>query len=137
MGYLVLVAWLIQAVAGVWLLTRWLRDGGRGVSVGIAHVALVGASLAAWIVFLVTGAVMWAWISFVVLTVALFVGDSLLIGRQRQRVERVNGLWRDYGAAIAAVFRRRMPALVVFHALFSPVVYFGCLAVCIGATIAG
>jgi hypothetical protein len=42
---------------------------------------------------------------------------------------------RNYPVAIAAIFRGEMPPRVTFHALFSGVVSFGCLGVCIAATV--
>ena len=136
MAYLVLLAGLIQAAVGVSLLVGWLRHGRRRPAVVVGHVAVVTVSLALWIAFSATGLVALAWTAFAVLTVGLTIGDMLLAARARRGVASKT-TWADYGSSIAAVFRGRMPRRVTFHALFSPVVYFPMLAVCIGATIAG
>ena len=138
----VLIAWIVQAAVGVALLIGWMRhrrSGPAGRAGGVpllAHVGLVLVALGLWIAFLLTGSAWLAWTTFALLTVALSFGDVLLVRRARRMAgERAPSL-RDYGAAISAVFRGRMPGRVTFHALFSPVVYFSCLGVCIGATIA-
>ncbi len=126
----------VQMTAGVVLLTRVLRAG-HGIGTAVAsHVGSGVAALVFWLLFVATGVVLWAWLTFVALTVGNTVGDGLLRDRARRLSGRSDGLWRDYGAAIAAVFRGQMPGLVTFHALFAGVVYFGCLGICIGATIA-
>ena len=135
MGYVVLGAWVIQAGVGVWLFARWLFGGGGGAGTVVTHVAVAAASLVAWMAFVVTGAVAWGWVAFAIVTAGNAIGDSMLVRRHRRRAG-TRGFRRDYGAAIAAVFRGRMPRPVAFHALFAGVVYFTCLGVCIGATIA-
>lgn len=135
MEYVVLGAWVIQAAVGVWLFVRWIFGGGGRAGTVVTHVVGAVASLVAWIVFVVTGGLAWAWAAFAVVTVANAVGDTMLRGRERRRAGST-GFWRDYGAAIASVFRGRMPPAVAFHAAFAGVVYFTCLGVAIGATIA-
>lgn len=103
----------------------------------MTHVALGVGALALWVTSTVTGVLVWAWAAFALLTVGNGVGDSLLIARSRRTRRRSEGFFPDYGAAIAGVFRGEMPWTVVFHALFSGVVYFTCLGVCIGATMSG
>ncbi|RAF63540.1 hypothetical protein DN546_34615 [Burkholderia multivorans] len=71
-----------------------------------------------------------------VLCIGIPFGDVLMMHRSRRiRGERRPGL-RDYGAAIGDVFAGRMPAKVAFHALFGGLVFFGSIAVAIGATAA-
>lgn len=71
------------------------------------------------------------------LTFGIGFGDAMMVRRFRGLVGETRPGMRDYGAAIGDVFTGRMPAKVTFHAAFSAVVYFGSIAVAIGATIAG
>ena len=76
-----------------------------------------------------------------VLTLAGFMlaipfGETMMVRRSRRLRGITSPSGGDYGRAIADVFRGRMPPKVAFHSLFSPVVFFSCLGVCIGATIA-
>ncbi|GGC84401.1 hypothetical protein GCM10011512_09040 [Tersicoccus solisilvae] len=109
---------------------------GRSASTVLTHVGLSLTGLALWIGFLVSGNVLPAWLALAAITAGNSLGDSLLIARGRRLTGERRGFWPDYGAAIAAVFRGRMPRTVIFHALFAGVVFFSCLGVCIGATIA-
>lgn len=138
MALFVLVAWIIQALVGVWLFAGWVRHGrGASASAVLTHAALGFVGLGLWIVYVATGGLAWAWLAFAAMTVGNVIGDSvMLIGRTRRLHGGSQGYWKDYGAAVQATLRRRLPPKVVFHTLFSAVVYFPCLAVCIGATIA-
>ncbi|MEH0108991.1 hypothetical protein V6N00_04570 [Tersicoccus sp. MR15.9] len=149
MALVVLAAWVVQAAAGVILLMRWLRrsealrrseglrrPSGRPASAVLTHVGLSVAGLALWIAFLASGSVLPAWLAFAAITVGNGLGDSLLIARGRRLTGERRGFRADYGAAIVAVFRGRMPRVVTFHALFAGVVWFACLGVCVGATVA-
>lgn len=138
MAIFVLVAWIVQAAVGVWLLVGWIRHGrGASASAVLSHVVLGVAGLAMWIAFVQTDALAWAWLAFAAMTIGNAIGDSvMLIGRTRRLRGESLGFWRDYGAAVSATFRGEFPRHVVFHTLFSAVVYFPCLGVCIGATVA-
>lgn len=134
MEHVVTALFAIQAIAGVMLLTGWWRHGRAIAPRVLTHVALGLVGLGTWVTFTITGAVVWGWIAFAAITVGNGVGDSLMIRRFRRQRGYAAGMWSDYGAAIAAVFRGRMPRTVAFHALFAGVVYFTTLGVCIGAT---
>jgi hypothetical protein len=134
-AYIVLIAWIVQASVGISMFVGWLRHGRHGAGPMLTHVGVVLVALALWAAFIVTGSVIAAWSTFVVLTVALTFGDIMLIARSRRLTGRTT-FWKDYGAAIAKTFRGMLPRRVTFHALFSPVVYFLCLGVCMGATVA-
>ena len=137
MEYVVLGTWIVQGAVGVVLLTGWLRHArGRNASTVLTHVALSLAGLVAWVWFLLSGTVIPAWIALGTLTVGNALGDSMLIRRHRRATGVTTGYWRDYGTTIAAVFRGGFPRPVAFHAVFAGVVYFTCLGVCIGATVA-
>lgn len=133
MSWFVLVAWLIQSAVGVSLLVGWLRHGRRAAPAVVLHVALALVALALWVFFIATGNVLPAWIAFALITVGNGIGDWLLVRRAQRLPGPVPS--NAYGAAIAAVFRGRMPRSVTFHALFAGVVYFSCLGVCLGASL--
>lgn len=137
MALFVLATWLVQSAVGVSLLVSWLRHRRPGSSSLVVHVTSAFASLALWTVFVVTGNLVAAWLAFVVITVANTFGDRMLIARaRRMHTDADTPFWPMYGRAIADVVRGRTPRRVTFHALFAGVVYFSCLGVCIGATIA-
>ncbi|HET7723082.1 MAG TPA: hypothetical protein VFK68_00460 [Propionibacteriaceae bacterium] len=133
MTYVVLVAWLIQSSVGLANLIAWRRDAGgdrRGSLVLHVSSAVVGFVL--WVVFVASGSLVAAWAAFAVITFGTTFGDMLMVAGHR----RATGTSASYGQTIGAVFTGHMPPRIVFHALFSPVVYFGCLAACIIATVA-
>jgi hypothetical protein len=135
-GFFVLAAWVLQGAVGVVLLVRWAQNAASGAPRVIGHVGCALIALGLWIAFLVTASPPLAWSAFAVVTVGNTLGDVMLVSRSRRlHGDRSRG-WSDYGRAIADTFRGRLPRPVVFHALFSAVVYFSCLGVCIGATIA-
>ena len=136
MEHVVTGLFAIQAVAGAALLGAWWRRGSRGAAGVVAHVAPNLTSLVLWVVFTITGQAWWAWGAYFVLNVGTAFGDRMLVGRFRGMQGAARDGTADYGGAIAAVFRGRMPPLVTFHALFSAAVYFSCLGVTIAATIA-
>jgi hypothetical protein len=127
----VLVAWVVQAVAGVVLLTR-ARRRGRAVAV---HASVSVGALGLWLSFVTTHQVGWGWAAFGALTVGNGVGDALLVRRSRRALGQGPSGRADYGAAIRGVFAGRFPRLVTFHALFAGIVYFGSLAACVVATL--
>ncbi len=131
----VLGAWLVQATVGITLAVGWWRHGRRGAPTVVRHVTGVLLGLALWVLFTVTGAVPAAWAAFVVLTWGMGFGDEMLLGRVSARTGS-SSKRRNYPAAVRAIFRGEMPWRVAFHALFSPVVFFGALGVSIAATVA-
>ncbi|HET7734877.1 MAG TPA: hypothetical protein VFK52_02795 [Nocardioidaceae bacterium] len=134
MDYAVLGAWLIQASVGVSLAASWWRNGRHGAPTVIVHAAAATSALALWGTFVATGSLLAAWSAFVAVTVGNTYGDEMLLGRVRGQTG-TKSKRRNYPVAISAIFRGRMPRRVAFHALFAGVVYFGCLGVCIAATV--
>lgn len=132
MSYLVLVTWLIQSAVGVSLFVSWWQYGRRGSPTVTIHVSAALVGLTLWITFIVTDALLPAWLAFAAITLGNGFGDAMMVRRHR----RVAGASASYGSAIVAALRGRMPPRVTFHACFAGVVYFLCLGVCIGATIA-
>jgi len=131
-----IVAWVIQAGAGVALLAGWIRHArGAGRRAVIVHVVLMLSALAAWTLFAFTGELVWAWCACAILTVGIGFGDYMMVRRHRALEGQSRPGLGDYGPAIGAVFRGRMPAKVTFHAVFSAVVYFGSIGVAIAASV--
>ncbi len=136
MGYAVLAAWLIQAAVGVTLLASWARHAhGQDAGVVLPHALAMVGFLAPWTAFLTTGAPVWAWIGFGVLTVFIGFGDTAMVRRSRT-VRGVSGAGlRDYWPAVRVAMSGALGRRTIFHAWFSPVVWFGTLAVAILATV--
>ena len=136
MAWVLLLAWLIQGGVGLTLFIDWLRHARRrGARTVVWHLALSLSGLALWVWFVVTGALAPAWIAFAIITAGNTFGDIMLLGRARRIDPEAKTIWQRYGVAITAMARGKLPPRVSFHALFSAVVYFGCLGVCIGATV--
>ncbi|MBG6058990.1 hypothetical protein RCH16_003566 [Cryobacterium sp. MP_M5] len=135
MHYVVLALWLAQATAGVSLAVSWWRGGHTGAPTVITHIAAGTVGLALWVVFLVAGNVLPAWLALAALTVGNSFGDAMLRGRSRDS-RATTTFWKAYLGAIVDTFQGRMPPRVTFHAVFAGFVYFTCLGVCIGATVA-
>lgn len=138
MGYIVLAAWVIQASVGVSLLVSWVRHA-KGDSRGlvITHVTAMLAFAVLWLAFIVTGMTAWAWAGFAVLVLFIGFGDATMVRRARTVLGRSRPGLRDYGAAIGVSMSGRLGRRTRFHMLFSALVFFPCLAVCILATVAG
>ncbi|MCP2336151.1 hypothetical protein [Actinomadura rupiterrae] len=87
MEFAALVAWILAAAAGAYLLVRWLAAGGlRGQpakvtrfpkAVLIGHPLSAVTGLSAWIAFLVSGRVWCAWLAFGILLAVAFQGIML------------------------------------------------------------
>lgn len=135
MEYIVLAAWVIQAGAGVGLVVRMLRGGRRLRPTAIVHFTLLGTALAIWVAFLAGQATWLGWLSFALMTIGNGFGDWMLVQRWRALSASRGGFWADYGKTVRAAMRGEFPKIVVFHALFSGVVYFTCLAACILASL--
>jgi hypothetical protein len=137
MATVVLVLWIIEGAVGLTLFVSWLRHAqGRGARNVVTHLVMMLAGLAFWVWFVASGALLPAWTAFAIITVGIGFGDAMLLGRARRFSPEATTLGKGYAAAISALRRGRLPWRVVFHAWFSPAVYFTCLGVCIGATVA-
>ncbi|MEZ3161667.1 hypothetical protein AB1K54_14150 [Microbacterium sp. BWT-B31] len=137
MAFVVLILWLIQGAVGVTLFVGWLRHArGRGAKLVVTHVAMMLAGLACWIWFIASGSLIAAWGAYAIITVFIGFGDAMLLARARRLAPEAATTLQAYGVAIIGTLRGRFPPNVAFHTWFSPVVWFTCLGVCIGATIA-
>ena len=83
MSVAALIAWLVTAAGGFYLLGTWLQKGGmrnskfpKGVVFG--HFALAAVGLIIWIIFLVAGSQALAWVAFVLLVPIAALGFTML-----------------------------------------------------------
>lgn len=136
MNVVVLALAAIQAAVGIVLLTRWWRTGRHSPAPVIVHVAVNATAILLWVAFMGVDVLALAWISFVLLNVGNAYGDAMMIARARRDNGASERFLLGYRNALAAVFQGRMPGHVVFHAIFSGVVYFTMLAACIVASAA-
>ncbi|KHK98619.1 hypothetical protein LK09_06605 [Microbacterium mangrovi] len=137
MGYAVLGAWTVQAVVGVTLFVGWLRHGrGHSARPIVTHAITMVSFSVPWIAFLATGLPLWAWVGFGILLVFIGFGDYAVVQRTRAVRGETNPGLRDELLAVKAALSGRFGGRLVFHALWSPVVFFGSLGVAIGATVA-
>ncbi|VXB95895.1 conserved membrane hypothetical protein [Microbacterium sp. 8M] len=135
MDYIVLAAWTIQAAVGASLLVSWVRHAkGSNAGLILTHVTAMIAFAVLWVVFIVTGAVAWGWAGFVVLVLFIGFGDATMVRRARALRGEANPGLRDYIPAARVSLAGRLGGRTRFHMLFSALVFFPCLAVCIIAT---
>jgi hypothetical protein len=135
MRFVLLAAWLVEAAVGLTLVVSWLRTKRHQAGVVAAHVAPTLVAVGLWTSYVVTERVLWGWIAFGIITVSLGFGDAVLLGRTRRLVGPGGSLVADYRNTVGAMVRGRHPQRVIFHAAFSPVVYFGTLAACVAASL--
>lgn len=133
----VLILWIIEGLVGLTLFISWLRHAqGRGGRNVVTHLVMMLSGLAFWVWFVASGTLLPAWTAFAIISVGIGFGDVMLLGRARRLSPDATTVAKGYAAAISASFRGRLPWRVTFHAWFSPAVYFTCLGVCIGASVA-
>ncbi len=135
MAAVLLGAWILQAGVGLSLAVSWWRLGRRHVRTVGGHIVSSLVGLAAWSAYVVSGSLLAAWAAVAAITVGNTLGDEMLLRRVRHRTGSTSKR-RNYPAAVAAIFRGRMPARVAFHALFAGVVYFGSFIVSLVDTVA-
>ena len=136
MNIIVLGLAAIQGSVGVVLLTRWWRAGRHSPTPVVVHVAFNALAILVWVAFMAFDMLALAWVSFVLLNIGNAFGDAMMIARARRENGASERFLLGYRNALAAVFQGRMPGHVVFHAIFSGVVYFTMLAACIVASVA-
>jgi hypothetical protein len=83
-----LVAWILAAIVGLYLLMTSLADGGlRGqatkvtrfpATLTLSHLLLGVGGLAVWVLFLITMRIMYAWAAFGLLVVVALLGFVML-----------------------------------------------------------
>lgn len=113
-----LIAWLVTAAGGFYLLGTWLAQGGmrssrfpKGVIFG--HFALAALGLIVWIVYLVAGTQALAWVAFVLLVPIAALGFTMLarwVPTYRSRTTVAAGARAAVGDAPA---ERHLPVVAV------------------------
>lgn len=84
-----LIAWIVTALGGFYLLATWVRHGGHRRTAGansnfppaliFGHFGLAAAGLVIWIIFVATDKKAFAWTSFGLLVVIALLGFAMLI----------------------------------------------------------
>ncbi|MDL4774777.1 MULTISPECIES: hypothetical protein [Thermomonosporaceae] len=111
MEFAALVAWVLAAMAGVYLLMIWMLNGGPSTKVTrfplllvVGHPLAAVVGLAVWIAYLATGRAGFAWTAFAALLVVVFQGFLLftrwLVGRGGRHAR---GAEQAFPAAAVAV----------------------------------
>ena len=136
MALAVLIVWAVQAAIGLTLLAGWARHDRGSSSTVLTHAAVGALGPAAWAAYVFLDTLFLAWSAFVVINVGQVLGDALMMRRRRRVSGVVGGRRREFVAAVSAVVSGKLHWTVSLHILFGGVVlYFSCLAVCIGATV--
>ncbi|GHF44310.1 hypothetical protein GCM10010218_27040 [Streptomyces mashuensis] len=92
MGIAALIAWVVTALGGFYLLGTWIAKGGKGgkggtggravsrlpVPVLFGHFLLAAAGLVVWIVYLLTDRDVLAWVAFGLLVPVALLGFTML-----------------------------------------------------------
>jgi hypothetical protein len=132
MAVAALIAWLLTAVGGFYLLATWIAKGGTraprtshfppGLIFG--HFALTAVGLVVWIVYLVLNRATLSWVAFAVLIPVALLGFLMFarwLPTYRARAELTGGPGAT-GARDAAPAERHFPvALVAGHGLLAVV----------------
>lgn len=114
MAIAALIAWLVTALGGFYLLGKWIANGGlkqpRTSSFPPAlifgHFALAAAGLVVWIVYLLVGGAVLSWVAFGLLVPVAALGFTMLarwIGDRRSAA----------GAGGGEAPEQRFPAIAV------------------------
>lgn len=132
---LVLIFLATTAILGVASLVAWRRHRSADFPAKkvTTHIALQGASVVLWIVFLVTMQPWIAWAAFAVITAGQVFGDLLMFASYRARHRIATGGSYITVAKDILGFTRPVPAL---HAIIGALGWFTMIAVCILATLA-
>jgi hypothetical protein len=137
MGFIVVVAWAIQAAFGVSLLASWARHArGQDAALVLPHILMMVAFLVPWSVFLATGGVAWGWVGVAILLAFIGFGDATMVRRSRKVTGQTNPGLRDYMPAVKVALSGRLGWRVIVHALMAPVVLIPAIVVCIAASAA-
>jgi hypothetical protein len=113
-GAAALVAWLLTAATGGWLLLGWLRHGGprrtrRPPPVILTHIALATAGLLTWITYLATSTPAVAWLAAALLLPVAGLGMATLIQAIPESAPRT----ASGGRAASTASTARMPVVTI------------------------
>lgn len=117
-----LVAWIVTAGGGIYLVATWLAAGGvsgRGeaatrlpVPVVFAHALVAVVGLILWIIYLVTDTRALAWVSFVLLLV-IAVAGLVMVMRWLPAFQARRAIASGSGVQVGAPPEARFPVAVV------------------------
>jgi hypothetical protein len=117
-----LIAWIITAAGGFYLLATWVTNGGHHRRAGASnfpptlifgHFALAAAGLIVWIVYVITGTTALAWTAFALLVVIALLGFTMLIRWLPSYRTRASVAGRLPDAVTGAAAEARFPVGVV------------------------
>ncbi len=108
MAIAALLAWIVTAGFGFFMLGTWISHGGArnpalthfSPPLAFGHFAIAASGLVVWVIYVLNDADVLAWISFGILVVAALGGDVLVLRWSKDRRARVDG-------AVAASAERR------------------------------
>ena len=114
MDWAALIAWVLTAGGGFFLLTIWLREGGMQQRGGgrihpgliLTHFALAAIGLVLWIVYVANGSETLAWIAFVLLLVVALIGFgmfALWLGQRRGAMVEAGGAERHFPVPVVGL----------------------------------
>jgi hypothetical protein len=86
MAVAALIAWIVTALGGFYLLATWIRKGGHRPAEGsrfppaliFGHFTLAAAGLVLWIIYVITDADALAWVAFLLLLLVALLGFTML-----------------------------------------------------------
>jgi len=123
MAIAALIAWIVTAAGGFYLLATWIRKGGHRRAAGASsnfppalifgHFALAAIGLIVWIVFVVTATKAFAWTSFGLLVVIALLGFAMLIRWLPAYRARVGAGGKVTEALVGGPAERHFPVAVV------------------------
>jgi hypothetical protein len=146
MNIAALIAWIVTAGGGFYLLITWARHGGArtpGASrfppaLILGHAALAAAGLVVWLVFLAAGTAALAWIAFGLLVPIAVLGFTMFfrwIPAYRDRPAVRHAGPGTPAATDLAPAERHFPAAVVgLHGLLAVTTVFLVLLAALGAS---
>jgi hypothetical protein len=123
MAVAALIAWIVTAAGGFYLLATWIGHGGHRRTAGASsnfpsplifgHFALAAVGLILWISYLVTDTTALAWTSFGLLVVIALLGVTMLFRWLPAYRGRVNAAGRLTQAVVGGPAERHFPVAVV------------------------
>jgi hypothetical protein len=123
MAIAALIAWIVTAAGGFYLLATWIRKGGHRRVAGASsnfppalifgHFALAAIGLIVWIIFVATDKKAFAWTSFGLLVVIALLGFTMLIRWLPAYRGRVGTGGRVTEALVGGPAERHFPVAVV------------------------
>jgi hypothetical protein len=131
MAVAALIAWIVTALGGFYLLGTWIQHGGHRRTAGpgssnfppgliFGHFALAAIGLILWIIYLISDTKGLAWTSFGLLVVIALLGFGMLLRWLPTYRGRISTGGRVAEAVVGGPAERHFPvAVVVAHGLLA------------------